>query len=121
MTEAARPVVAAHVSSRGPRFYRGEDGAIMFKITLDARSSIGPRPMIDADKHQYPTAWKAFEDEEAAEQLAAEERECIRAEGECQALERIGKPIDVHGAKAAADADKAERQAAMDRKRGGGL
>jgi len=115
-----QPVCAVHVASRGPRFYRGADGVIQFKITLDARSSIGPRAMTEADKHQYPTAWKDFQDEEVAEALDAEAREAKRAEAERRALERISVTADPD-VKAAHEAAAAERQAAMDKKRRGGL
>jgi hypothetical protein len=102
---ADRPVCDVRIASKGPRFFRSEAGAPMFEIQLDSRSKIGPRPMIDADKHQYPKAWKAFVDGEpsAAEPLKPH----VRFE-------------DHPKAKAAHDVDKAERQRRMDAKRGGG-
>ena len=61
MAEAQKPPVCdIRIASKGPRFFRDEDGAVMFEIQLDSRSKIGPRAAIDADKHQYPTAWRAF-------------------------------------------------------------
>lgn len=106
MGETQHPVCAAHVSSRGPRFFRGEAGEVMFEITLDARSKIGPRPAIERDHHDYPKAWEAFT---AGEQSAAEP------------LALMVKFEDHPEAKAAHDTEKAERQERMDRKRGGGL
>jgi hypothetical protein len=103
MAETLHPVCAAHVSSRGPRFFRADAG-VMFEFTLDARSKVGPRPMIAADKHQYPGAWRAFEEGEQAEPVKA-------------GVEFVDHPE----AKAAHDQEKAERQRKMDAKRGGGL
>lgn len=101
----AEPVCAVHVASRGPRFFRTGE-AVMFEITLDSRSKIGPRPMRDEDRRQYPTAWKAFETGEVS---AAEP------------LTPLIEAVDIPGAKAAQDAQKAERQRRMDARRGGGL
>jgi hypothetical protein len=60
MAETSRPVCDVRIASKGPRFFRNEDGGVMFEIQLDSRSKIGPRPAIDVDRHQYPTAWRAF-------------------------------------------------------------
>lgn len=102
---AERPVCDVRIASKGPRFFRGEDG-VMFEIQLDSRSKIGPRPMTAADKHQYPAAWSAF------------------TTGEQSEAEPLKRPItaeDHPDAKAAHGDEAAKRQAAMDRKRGGGL
>jgi hypothetical protein len=73
MAEAQKPPVCdIRIASKGPRFFRDEDGAVMFEIQLDSRSKIGPRAAIDADKHQYPTAWRAFATGEQAAGDAAE-------------------------------------------------
>ena len=76
MTE--RPVCDVRIASKGPRFFRDEKGAVMFEIQLDSRSKIGPRPVIDADKHQYPSAWREFT---TAEQAAAEAQKAAKREG----------------------------------------
>lgn len=108
MPETARPVCAAHVASRGPRFFKTDDG-VMFEITLDHRSKIGPRPATEEDSLAYPAAWRAFTDAEVsgAEPVAP------------------GKPLvqfkDHPAAKAEAEKLAAERQAKMDAKRSGGL
>lgn len=109
MAEPMRPVVASHVSSRGPRFFRTEEG-VMFEITLDHRSKIGPRAATEADSLQYPAAWKTFADAE----LAADE-------GNDADAVAPGAPIiqaeDNPQAKAEAEKLAAERQARMDAKR----
>jgi len=99
---AERPVCDVRIASKGPRFFRTEDG-VMFEIQIDSRSRIGPRPMISADKHQYPAAWQAFTRGEPAEPLRP------RVEF-----------VDLPEAKAAHDREAAERQRQRDAKRGGG-
>jgi hypothetical protein len=106
MAETARPVCDVRIASKGPRFFRGEDDAVMFEIQLDSRSKIGPRPMIVADKQQYPKAWEAFTAGEPAE---------------AEPLKPMIEAADHPGAKAAHDDDKARRQRRMDARRGGGL
>jgi hypothetical protein len=102
---AKQPVCAVHVASRGPRFYRDETGAVMFKITLDARSSIGPRPATERDHHDYPAAWKAFQDGDVS--AAEPTRPMMSTE-------------DHPDAKAAHERQAAERQRKMDERRGRG-
>ena len=77
MAEVQKPPVCdVRVASKGPRFFRDEDGAVMFEIQLDSRSRIGPRPAIDVDRHQYPTAWRAFATgDQAAGDAAKAERQ----------------------------------------------
>jgi hypothetical protein len=101
-----RPVCDVRITSKGPRFFRGEDGAVMFELQLDSRCKIGPRPMVDADRSQHPAAWQAFTTAEPA-----------KAEPMARTLEAVDHP----GAKAVHDEHKAERQRRMDVRRGGGL
>jgi hypothetical protein len=99
------PVCDVRIATKGPRFFRGEDGGVLFEIQLDSRSKIGPRPMVEADKHQYPKAWDRFTTGEPSQ---------------AEPLKPLAKFVDHPQAKAEHDADKAERQRRMDAKRGGG-
>jgi hypothetical protein len=104
MRPEMRPVCEVRITSKGPRFFRGEDGAVMFELQLDSRCKIGPRPMKSDDKRQHPAAWQAFTGQAKAEPM-----------------ERTIEAADHPAAKAQHDADKAERQRRMDARRGGGL
>lgn len=102
---AKAPICQVRIASKGPRFFRGEDGGVQFEIRLDSRSKIGPRPATELDADQYPAAWRAFAaGEEAAEPLTPQ----IEA-------------VDIPAAKAAQAAERSERQRRMDARRGGGL
>ena len=102
-----QPVFAVNCAPRGPRFFRGADGEVMFEIQLDRRSKVGPRPAIDEDRRQYPHAWSTFEAD-----VHDEPPEPVKP-----LLETVDHP----GAKAAHDEEKADRQRRMDQKRGSGL
>lgn len=40
----------------GPRFFRDDDGNLMFEFTADARTRIGPRLATDLDVAAFPNA-----------------------------------------------------------------
>lgn len=102
---AKAPICEVRIASKGPRFFRGEDGGVLFEIRLDSRSKIGPRPATELDADQYPAAWRAFTTGEAAIEPLTPQIEAV----------------DIPAAKAAQDAQRTERQRRMDARRGGGL
>lgn len=48
------------IAKRGPRFYRREDGVVMFEFVNDGTSKVSHPATID-DRKNYPEAWRAFE------------------------------------------------------------
>ena len=44
----------------GPRFFRSDDGVVMFEHRIDSSSMIGPRPASKIDKENNPDLWAAF-------------------------------------------------------------
>lgn len=57
MAEVAKlPVHDVRISTKGPHFFRGEDGAVLLEIHLDSRSKFGLWAVMDVDRRLYWTA-----------------------------------------------------------------
>jgi hypothetical protein len=55
---------------RGPKFFRGDDGEVMFQFVLDPTNSIGPRPATARDRSEHAEAYRLFASAENGEAQA---------------------------------------------------
>lgn len=52
--------------TRGAKFFRDDEGAVMFEFVIDGLNSLGPRPAHDGDRRSHAEAWAAFEASDVA-------------------------------------------------------
>lgn len=46
--------------ARGAKFWRGDDGSVLFQFVIDGGNIIGPRPATLADSQKHGDAWSEF-------------------------------------------------------------
>lgn len=51
----------------GPRFFRANDGTVMFEFTVDPNNVIGPRPASPLDRSKHAEVYRAFSSSDTAE------------------------------------------------------
>lgn len=63
----------------GPRFFRANDGTVMFEFTVDPNNVIGPRPASPKDRSKHAETYRAFSSADMTEAMVKDERRDLTA------------------------------------------